>query len=210
LVSIGRLLEYKGAPIPSAVILMLSMEHSPDSPAASARALAEAETERELKLVQPVLHAYVGSLILGGGDAESVADIVQEANLLIWDKREEYATGTNFKAWAFRIAYFKALSHRRDASRRGKFVFNDELLLQLASDAEDRFQNEANARGEALSACVAELPPEQRELLEQHYLDGVSLTDIAYRGGRKPAALHKTISRIRLALRSCVNRRLGE
>lgn len=137
---------------------MLSMEHSPDSHADSARAFAEAETERELMLIQPALHAYVGSLI-GMGDAGSVADIVQEANLLIWDKRDEYATGTNFKAWAFRIAYFKALSHRRDASRRGKFVFNDELLLQLASDAEDRFQNEANARGEALSACVAELPP---------------------------------------------------
>ena len=67
--------------------------------------------ERELEALQPAMRAYVGSLI---GSVAEVSDIVQEANLLIWEKRDEYEEGTNFKAFAFRVVRFKVMSFRRD------------------------------------------------------------------------------------------------
>ncbi len=162
---------------------------------------ADLEIERELEDLQPALHAYVGSLI---GAASGVPDVVQEANILIWDKRETYRQGSNFKAWAFRIAYYKALSYRRDEARRGKHFFGEGLLFQLAAEGQAMFEATADARRDALAACVTQLPADQRELLERHYVDRVSLTDIAHSSGRRPSALHKAVSRIRFALRRCI------
>ena len=80
------------------------MAKTPNRPQADAGSLDNAaELERELEKIQPALYAYVGSLT--GGSA-GVADVVQETNLLIWEKRDDFESGTNFKAWAFRIAYF--------------------------------------------------------------------------------------------------------
>jgi len=182
------------------------MAKTPDRSQADAGSFDNAtDLERELEKIQPALYAYVGSLT--GGSA-GVADVVQETNLLIWEKRDGFELGTNFKAWAFRIAYFKVLAHRRDSARRRKFVFNDELVLQLAEEAQDLFAEAALQRKEALEHCLGELGEEQRALLDKHYVDGVSLTDIAFRKRRKPDAVHKMISRIRLALRKCINTRL--
>lgn len=175
----------------------------PDLPDASAPTAEE--MKRELEAIQPALRAYVGSLI---GAVAEISDIVQEANLLIWHKRGEYQQDSNFKAYAFRVAYYKVMSFRRDQARYRKRYFNEQLTFKLAADAQALFEDGAGSRSDALAVCLGQLPPEHRVLLKEHYVDQVSITDIALQTRHKPSALHKTISRIRQALRHCISNRL--
>ena len=87
-----------------------------------------------IALYQPRLHAYILSLVF---DPQVAADILQDTNLILWKKAAQFTPGTNFKAWAFRVAYFEVKSHRRKAVRN-RLVFNDELLdsAELAARAE--------------------------------------------------------------------------
>lgn len=56
---------------------------------------------------QAALHAFVLALLPGDPDAD---DVVQEVNTSIWQKREEFTVGTNFKAWMFTVARFKVMA----------------------------------------------------------------------------------------------------
>ncbi|YCM42224.1 sigma-70 family RNA polymerase sigma factor [Verrucomicrobiaceae bacterium 227] len=160
----------------------------------------------ELVKIQIPLRAYIGSLLGAPGD---LGDVIQEVNLFAWERREEYKPDTNFKAWAFRIAYFKVLSHRRDLARGNKFVFNDQLLVDLAAEAQKAPEEEAIELSTALRTCLEKLPPNPRQLIEQHYLKGISLIKIAHRTKRKPMTVYKSISRIRALIRECVEKNLN-
>lgn len=172
----------------------------------SPRGSADVEIERFLTELQPALQAYIVSLL---GSTAGLGDVLQEANIVVWEKRFEFEKGTNFKAWAFKIAYFKALGYRRDEARRGRFQFNEQLLLKIAAESQDLVGESGDLRAEALSECIKALPERQQALVNEHYLDGISLKDIAERGGRKAPAVHKEISRLRQALRLCVQWRIN-
>ncbi|RYD65767.1 MAG: RNA polymerase subunit sigma-70, partial [Verrucomicrobiaceae bacterium] len=61
----------------------------------------------------------------------------------------------------------------------------------------------------ALRDCVAELPGESKRLLQLKYLDRLSLTDHAKNLGVKPNQIQKSLSRIRIALRHCIETRIS-
>lgn len=154
--------------------------------------------------VRPRLRAYVASL-LGGWNA--VDDIVQDVCVVLIQKRESFEFGTNFTAWAFRVAYFKATTCRRDMLREGKVMFSEIFFQSVAAMAEDHF-TERPPIHDALSSCLEQLPTRDRELIHLKYADGVSLTRHAAASGLTAGALHKTISRIRMTLRLCIRRKL--
>ena len=62
-----------------------------------------------------------------GGDAEHRGYFVE--------KFEQLDNPENFRKWAFGVARFEVLSYRRDKAR-DRHVFSEELLLQLAGEAE--------------------------------------------------------------------------
>ena len=101
---------------------------------------------------------------------EDAYDILQETNLVIWQKRQEFLRGTNFHAWASRIARNKVLAHRRKM-RRDRLCFDDGLIGKLSADVAD-----APLFGEewlkALWQCSEKLTDEDRALLEKRYVEG--------------------------------------
>ena len=52
------------------------------------------------------LYAYVLSLL---GDPDQANDVLQETNLVLWRNAGEFQMGSNFRAWAFRIAHFQVM-----------------------------------------------------------------------------------------------------
>ena len=56
---------------------------------------------------QANLRAFIVSLMPGSQDVE---DVLQNTNAVLWQKRARYAHGTNFIAWAFKIARFEVLN----------------------------------------------------------------------------------------------------
>ena len=161
----------------------------------------------ELGDLQTELQAYVAAV---SGDPTSAADIVQEANMIIWQKRDEFVQEKegDFRAWAFRIAYFKALAHRRDKARQGWLVFSDEVMLEIAGTAEIMVRKQSQ-RMEALQICLTKLNPGQRHLLKRVYGEGLTVPEYATEINASPAAIYKTLQRLRKTLRDCIVRTLN-
>ena len=164
------------------------------------------EIAAQIRDLQPGLKEYVAGL-LGGRDG--VDDLVQETNLFLWERREEYEQGTNFRAWAMKVAWFKVMAERRDRAREGRVVFSEALMEQLASRADERTLD-ADQRLGALRRCLERSRPQDRKILEWKYVRRASLTELAEAQGCSQNSMHKNISRLRLALRHCVEKQLGK
>ncbi len=158
-----------------------------------------------LRAVWPGLRSYVVALL--GGRGEHADDVMQETALHLWNNRERLDAPENFTRWAFRVAYFKAKSKRRDLARANATLFGEELFERIADAGEPLFSAECEARLNALRHCVAEAPPAERELLVGHYGEGRPLIALARALGLSPDAMHQRACRLRRALRSCMKRR---
>jgi RNA polymerase sigma-70 factor (ECF subfamily) len=150
--------------------------------------------------MQPRLRGYLASILGGWADVD---DLLQETNLVLLQKRGNFEPGTNFTAWSFRIAYFKATTWRRDESRKRRVVFNEVDFQEIAAAAEEFFAPRPPVTG-ALERCLSLLKPEDRSLVDEKYVKRNLLTDYAVKLGCNTTSLHKRISRIRLVLRKCL------
>jgi len=109
---------------------------------------------------QSSLEGYIYSLVL---DRELTKDLLQQTNVVVLEKQSSFQQGTNFFAWACRIAYHEVLAMRRDRSRE-RYLFDDNLLAALAVKSAEVFEHHSE-RMEALLECLSELQDEQRELI---------------------------------------------
>src|SRR6516164_8516196 len=88
----------------------------------------------QLTAAQPSLWAYVFPLL---PDHVAAQDVLQETNLTLWRKADDFQPGTSFLAWGCQAAYFHVLSYRR-RMRRDRLVFDDDVLGYLAERQADR------------------------------------------------------------------------
>lgn len=164
------------------------------------------EPVRMLSQLQPALYAYILSLHPNRADAE---DILQETNVTIWKKLPSYETGTNFRGWVFRIAYYQTLAERKRLSRRPEFhPFDEQLLNILAEEAEIRLGS-YDERASALKQCLPLLRTEDTRILKRHYIDGTAIKDIAAELGRSAVALRGSLLRIRKTLKTCIQNKFS-
>lgn len=150
--------------------------------------------------VQARLYAYVLSLL---GDPHQAADVVQETNLVLWRKANDFAPDTDFAAWACRVAHFQVLAFRQKMGR-DRLVFDDLLLADLAERAAGRSES-FDARLSVLFDCMKRLSERQRALFRRHYADGQSIGEMAAAGGETAGAITQAMFRARLALLKCMN-----
>ena len=148
---------------------------------------------------QPRLFGYIRSL---GVDEQSAKDILQETNVTLLKKSRDYEPGTNFTAWAFRVAYFEVLTWRRRRGRE-RLHFNDDLVESLAAKAEENTAG-YDDRLDSLQRCIGELPERQREVVERRYLKGEAVQDIAEDLGFKANAASQLLFRARTNLLKCM------
>jgi len=150
------------------------------------------------------IYAYILSLVPNWADAD---EIFQETNVRLWRDFAEFETGTNFAAWATRVAYFQVLTWRKRAARH-QLVFDDSILQSIA-ERHETVLPQAESRHRALGDCIQELTTNSRELLSQCYAPGARVKEVAKSTGRTGPAVYKALQRIRAALRNCVERRLS-
>lgn len=91
----------------------------------------ETEFVAQLTEIQLALRLYVQSLMPGDVAAH---DVAQQANATLWRKRNEFAPGTNFKAWAFSVARLEAEMSIAPEARRA-YLDRVALSQALAEDA---------------------------------------------------------------------------
>lgn len=151
------------------------------------------------------LSTYILTLVPHYADAD---EILQETHVRLWQERERYEPGTNFTAWALRVAYYEVLSHRTRAKRR-PMAFDDKLVAQLSEELSG-LDDVVEARQRALSECLGGLSERGRSLLRRVYANGEKTKDIAASLERTTDSLYKTVQRLRHSLRVCIEQRLSE
>jgi len=175
-------------------------------------AIDHAEFVTLLTNAQRRLWTFVCTLVVDKADVE---DVIQETNLALWQLADQFEPGSDFVAWACRIAYFRVLRQRSVAKRlriqlspgvAGKLVQEmlDENRLESLVAAED-FER----RHGALAQCLEEISARHRTMLRQHYEQGLPLADIGASSGRTRQAVAQLFSRLRASLRACIRRRLA-
>lgn len=153
---------------------------------------------------QSRLYAYVLSLV---GDTHLAADVLQEANVVMWRKIDSFQVGTDFAAWAFHVAYLQVLASRQ-RSGRNRVVVSEDLLKNIAAESAAS-SADFDHRLEALDRCLAELRPEHYELLTRKYSEGRSLADLARELRSTPNSVGQMLHRLRQRLWTCIQRRLA-
>ena len=150
---------------------------------------------------------YVFILTQTGSTADA-DDVLQEVNLVILSKAEQFQEGTSFWAWARQIAHFEVLKFRK-SRRQDKLRFSEDFVDTIARESEAR-SPQVEARRLALEHCLNKLRERDRELIHLRYRPGHSGKEAAEQLGRPYNAVYQSLMRIRRTLWECTQRRLAE
>jgi RNA polymerase sigma-70 factor, ECF subfamily len=154
----------------------------------------------EFSKYQAQIHAYIASQIPVFSDSQ---DVLQETSLALWENFDQYVPGTNFLAWARKVAHFRILRYRQKCSR-DRLYFSDEisqLLEETINQKADYLEN----RLDALQLCMNKLGQNERDIFEKCYSKELSIKDAALTLGRKVKGLYKTMARLRKIMSNCVD-----
>jgi RNA polymerase sigma-70 factor, ECF subfamily len=167
---------------------------------------------RLLSASQKRLHVFICTLVVDKADAD---DVLQETNVALCQLADRYQPGTNFLAWACRIAHYRVLKHRT-AAKQLRIRFSDELGDALTADALADMTNDATPsddlferRRAALNRCLRKVPIKQRRVLRAYYDGSRSLRDVGLTCGMNANAVAQLLFRIRAGLRTCILERLA-
>lgn len=147
------------------------------------------------------IYLYILSMIPHPLEAE---EILQNTNLIIWKKAQQFEVGTNFFAWACQIAHYEILKFRKKRGR-DKHQFSDEFVSQVA-DAVQESQDIFELRRNALTFCLNKLRKKDRELIQRRYQGSNQGKDLADELGRPANSVYQSLGRVRRTLFECINR----
>ncbi len=154
---------------------------------------------------QGAVRAFITSLMPG---SPHIDDVLQETNVVLWQKRSRFDAGREFLPWAFTIARYEVLHQRNRTKRDGRLVFCDELVDRLG-DTDSAGESKEGALI-ALDRCIAKLTEKQQSLIRERYTPGCTLEQFADRTGRSSVSLRVALHRVRQFLKRCVEETLKE
>ncbi len=156
---------------------------------------------------QRQLYLYIVTLLSGTTEAD---DVLQSVNMVIWSKIDEFEPGTNFTAWAYRIAYFEVLAFRKRLANRGHMLFSSELMQTMADERNEEAQiAQLEERRRALDGCLAKLRDSDRDLLARRYYAGSTVKELADEAARPLNSIYRSLERVRMTLLECIQRSLA-
>lgn len=175
-----------------------------------ARAGSEEAFHQLVRLHQAHVRAYLARFVR---DAQVTQDLAQETFLRAYQNLASYRGDAPVRIWLLAIARQRALTYLRDDARRrtheGRSLESVEAgwatrSLENADAGLDRHEKEIRA----LEDCIKKLPPTSAGILSDYYFKGRSALDIARSAGKRDTAVWMALSRIRQALRRCIDERL--
>ena len=143
------------------------------------------------------------SLIPRGSDAD---DVMQETCAVLWRKFNQFQPGTDFGAWALRVARFQLMSHY-NKRRRAQAHLSEEVVEALAETLADR-KWEDSERSVALNDCLHKLKDREMDLIQRRYTAQDKIEDIAKGLGTTVHAVYKALARLQVRLMGCVEREM--
>ena len=168
----------------------------------------EPDAENYLQLLAEhdrALAIYVHGLVASTADAE---DILQECKVTMWQHFGKFEPGTNFPAWARKIALNRILNYRRSEKRRATSPVDPAFIEAVAAEI-DRNPDHFERRAEALRECLYKLPKPHRQAIVWRYYEDCEVDEIGEKTNRSAGAVYRLLSRIRRVLADCVTETLA-
>ncbi|MDO5978107.1 RNA polymerase sigma factor [Flavivirga spongiicola] len=127
-------------------------------------------------------------------DEDKAKDIVQEAFIILWNKRKDLLENSSLKNYLFTLAYRLYIDQYRKDKFRNKVL--DELKTSALKTRVHDDEKEGQKRLKKLLKLVQDLPPRCKEILLLSKRDGLKYKEIA----QKLDISQKTVeSQIRIA-----------
>lgn len=132
---------------------------------------------------------------------EEANDLVQQTFLQLHRARADFDAGQKLKPWVFTIAMNLKREYFRRKKRRPERSLEAEASLEPAVGALGAARVDAQR---TLSRVMADLPADQREVIELHWFDGLEFPEVALVVGASVSAVkvraHRGYVRLRQAL----------
>ena len=157
-----------------------------------------------LTSAQPRLYGFIFKRL---ANHEQAKEVLQNCNLVICQKASEFEEGSNFIAWAFRIAHFQVLNFRQKQARE-RLIFNDDVLdsFEVQNESDDLFDR----KQAALGTCMDDLSDKQRKLIYERYSGVQSVKQMAADMDTTVNAISKSLQRTRHSLLKCIKLKMAE
>jgi RNA polymerase sigma-70 factor (ECF subfamily) len=146
------------------------------------------------------LKAFIGRIVLNVSEAEELA---QETFVRVWQQREKFRTGAEFRPWVFSIAVNLARNRLRWWRRRPTVELHEwSQTGEIRSEgARTEGALEVAERATAVRDAIAALPLELREAIVLFEYEQMSHAEIAAAVGATAKAVETRIYRARGVLR---------
>lgn len=154
---------------------------------------------------QKKLYAYIFTLVM---DSFAANDILQETNITLWKKYKSFKPGTNFNAWAYRIASYQVKAYTRDKKRQKWITLDNNLIDDISNIIIDKHKK-FDIRYGALEKCIEKISASDRNYLIERYINELSLEKLSKKFNRSIGALKQVYHRIRSKLRKCVEEQVN-
>lgn len=140
-----------------------------------------------LTRAQPQIYGFIGRMVIDRTDAD---DVLQETNMAPWKLADQFQEGTDFVAWACRVAYYRVLEHRT-AAKRLRIRLNDAMLELLATTSLDETASTASSPRRSLKLGG---PPWRRVSTNSRDATANCLPTITARGGRSATSARRSVA----------------
>jgi RNA polymerase sigma-70 factor (ECF subfamily) len=174
----------------------------------SASQSAVERREEFLSLLRAHKHQVFNFIFCILQNMHDTEDVFQQTALALWENYDEFTPGSNFGAWATRIARHRVAQFIRSRQRNRHHYFTDELIARLA-ECPFPSQEAQEAQLQALASCRKKLSPPDQRLLLLCYGGAESIRDAARQLGRPAETVYCSLTRIRSRLRQCIERSIS-
>ena len=103
-----------------------------------------------IRMISTHQGALLGYILSMHPDRTEAQDILQETNIVVWEKMDQFQMGSNFKAWVFRIAYLQTLAYFKRRRRDHLLGFSSDLIATLAEEADETAEVSDGVFGKSL------------------------------------------------------------
>jgi RNA polymerase sigma factor (sigma-70 family) len=137
-------------------------------------------------------------------------NVVQQTFIRAYERLADFRSGQEFGHWLTAIARNLVRDELKKSSReRGRMaLYRDYVLARLS--AEDHGERNEVMLAEALAHCRGRLPGTAARAIELRYDQELPFEEVAAALGRSPEAARQIVTRARIALKQCIQKRLSE
>lgn len=153
---------------------------------------------------EPMLRAYARSIL---SNWDRVDEVIQEASITMWKKRDQLRDKEGFPAWGRVIVRLKCLEAIA-AMKREQRVFSEGVIELLLAESEQIDSDVRERQRVSVRRCLNEFSVPHRELLLAPYAGHGRIRELASEQGKSANALYKLLARLRDQLKRCVQDRL--